>query len=153
MSEIEMWLFDHPVNRRRAASQRLPVTGFWLWGGGPVLAEPPSIDAWCAGDDVLLAAWPKEAHWPDREVPRSVRGSVPGAGLVVLAQSPDETAWCDLESDWLEPAEASLRAGHVTGIALCAGRRRYHLSTAASRRFWRRPRPWREYFASHSEDS
>ncbi len=150
MSEIEMWLFDHPVNRRRAATQRLPVTGLWLWGGGPLLTQPLPQGAWVAGEDVLLSAWPRLAAWPAPPARLAADHSPPAAGLVVLAQSPDEAVWTQWESTWLAPAEASLRAGRITSIALSAGACRYHLGARACRRFWRRPRPWRDYFAASS---
>jgi hypothetical protein len=35
-TEIEMWLHDHPVNAARSRRGEWPVTGLWLWGGGPV---------------------------------------------------------------------------------------------------------------------
>jgi hypothetical protein len=147
MSEIEMWLFDHPVNRRRAASGRPPVTGLWLWGGGPLLREPPPLDAWVAGDDMLLSAWPKQAAWPASPPRLAKPQAAPRSGLVVLAQSPAAAVWPAWEAAWLAPAEASLRAGRIASIAVSAGERRYDLSARASRRFWRRNRPWREYFA------
>jgi hypothetical protein len=34
-AEIEMWLHEHPVNDARRRRGEAPVTGLWLWGGGP----------------------------------------------------------------------------------------------------------------------
>jgi hypothetical protein len=34
-AEIEMWLHEHPVNDARKRRGEAPVTGLWLWGGGP----------------------------------------------------------------------------------------------------------------------
>jgi len=34
-AEIEMWLHEHPVNAARTRRGEAPVTGLWLWGGGP----------------------------------------------------------------------------------------------------------------------
>jgi hypothetical protein len=34
-AEIEMWLHEHPVNDARRRRGEGPVTGLWLWGGGP----------------------------------------------------------------------------------------------------------------------
>jgi hypothetical protein len=34
-AEIEMWLHDHAVNDSRGRRGEWPVTGLWLWGGGP----------------------------------------------------------------------------------------------------------------------
>ena len=37
MSEMEMWLFEHEVNRVRASRMAPSISGLWLWGGGPTL--------------------------------------------------------------------------------------------------------------------
>jgi hypothetical protein len=35
-AEIEMWLYDHPINDTRRRRGEQPVTALWLWGGGPI---------------------------------------------------------------------------------------------------------------------
>ena len=37
-TEIEMWLYAHPLNRERARRGERPVSTLWVWGGG----EPPA---------------------------------------------------------------------------------------------------------------
>ena len=49
MSEIEMWLFEHAVNRRRSAAAAPTVSGLWLWGGGPVAGSLPPLAGWMHG--------------------------------------------------------------------------------------------------------
>ena len=57
MSEIEMWLFEHAVNRTRIANAAPPISGLWLWGGGPALASLPPVEGWTAGTDVFFNAF------------------------------------------------------------------------------------------------
>jgi hypothetical protein len=38
-AEIEMWLYDHPINDTRRGRGEQPVTALWLWGGGPIAAS------------------------------------------------------------------------------------------------------------------
>jgi hypothetical protein len=57
MSEMEMWLFDHPVNQHRVARGAPAITGLWLWGGGARLAALPRIQGWTAGNDPFFAAF------------------------------------------------------------------------------------------------
>src|ERR1700730_451893 len=57
MSEIEMWVFEHSVNRSRTAKAEATVTALWLWGGGSALASLPSVDGWTAGDDPFFNAF------------------------------------------------------------------------------------------------
>jgi hypothetical protein len=51
-AEIEMWLHDHRVNDSRARRGELPVTGLWLWGGGPV--EAPAAESQRGAADIAL---------------------------------------------------------------------------------------------------
>lgn len=44
-AEIEMWLYEHPLNRARSARGELPVTALWLWGGGPAFDAAAPIPA------------------------------------------------------------------------------------------------------------
>ncbi len=139
MSEIEMWLFEHAVNRVRMARSAVPVSGLWLWGGGAVLAELPAVQGWTAGEDVLFGAFPARTQWP--------RGA--GGGVVVLHQRPGAEEWLDPESRWLRPALAELRAGRIAQVQVSAGDRCHRLSARGSWRFWRRIRPWWESFGDN----
>ncbi len=57
MSEMEMWLFDHEVNRARAALNLPAISGLWLWGGGAPVAALPNLVGWTAGDDLFFSAF------------------------------------------------------------------------------------------------
>jgi hypothetical protein len=128
MSEIEMWLFEHAVNRSRTANAEAAVNGLWLWGGGSALASLPPVDGWTAGDDPFFNAFAARPEWS------------PGAasGVVVTA---------DIESRWLERSLADLRSGRVARLDLSAGNRCFSVGTRWNWRRWRRHRPWWEYFA------
>ena len=41
-AEIEMWLHGHALNDARSRRGEWPVTGLWLWGGGPMRGEGPT---------------------------------------------------------------------------------------------------------------
>jgi hypothetical protein len=134
MSECDMWLFEHEVNRRRATRAAPPLTGLWLWGGGPVLAALPSIHGWTAGRDPLFAAF-----GDTREYPRT-----PGTGVVVSVDAPGTTNWPEFESRWLAPAMAHLQSGGIETLELSVGEHRVRVRKGWRWRFWQRPRPWWE---------
>jgi hypothetical protein len=137
MSEMEMWLFEHPVNRTRLAEATRVVNGLWLWGGGPALASLPPVNGWTAGDDVFFKAF-------------TARPDLPGgaaSGVVVSAAEPGTHEWRDVESRWLEGSLADLRSGRIARLDLSAGKRRFSVSSGWRWRFWRRHRPWWESFA------
>jgi hypothetical protein len=136
MSEIEMWLFEHAVNRARIAEAAPAVNGLWLWGCGPVLESLPRVSGWAAGYDPLFSAIAAP--------PAGSAGADPG--IVVSAAEPGAAEWGEVEARWLAPSLAALRAGRIARIELSAGPQRFGVSARGSRRFWRRRRPWWEFF-------
>jgi hypothetical protein len=136
MSEMEMWLFDHPVNRARSSQERRPVTGLWLWGGGSTGEAVPPVRGWCAGQDPFFAAFGNEREYP--------RGA--GSGVVVCGEQPGSDEWLALERRWLVPAVAALPSGGLQRLDLSAADRRFSVGKGPNLRFWRRPRPWWESY-------
>ncbi len=136
MSEIEMWLFEHAVNRTRVAAGATAISGLWLWGVGPALQSLPQVTGWTAGDDLLFNAFAA------RRGPQ--RGS---SGVVASAAEPGTDEWQEVESRWLDGSLADLRAGRIGRLDLSAGKRCFSLSRVGAHRFWRRSRPWWEFFA------
>lgn len=135
-SEIEMWLFEHAVNRRRTERGLLPLTGLWFWGGGPVGANALALPIWAAGQDIFFAAFGAASEWAGES----------GSGVVVLSDCPGSATWPEVERRWLQPAVAELRAGRLGQIHVSAGGRRFTITRGPSLRFWQRTRPWWDYF-------
>lgn len=122
MSEMEMWLFEHPAMGKPARGAR-PVNGLWLWGGG-VTRGATTLPAGlrCSGDDALFSYF---------------GGDVSSGGIVIA----------DAAARDLEPAVGRLKSGQLERILISAGDLCYAVSRRGLRRFWRRGRrPWNEYF-------
>jgi len=130
MSEMEMWLFEHPALQK--SSRGAPaVNGVWLWGGGALRTSAAPAGLQSAGDDALFSYF---------------RGDVSRGG-VVIAPAPGSPEWPAAEAQWLEPAVRQLKSGQLTRIVLSAGARCFTLSRSNLRRFWRRARPLHESLA------
>lgn len=137
MSEIEMWLFEHAVNQARIAAGAPTVSGLWLWGCGPALGSLPPMAGWAAGQDPFVGAF---------AAPSNVsRGA--DSGVIVSAAEPGTAEWGQLESGWLDRSLEELRRGRIARIALSAGHRQFSVGARSRLRFWRRSRPWWEFFA------
>ncbi len=128
MSEIEMWLFEHAVNRSRTSNAAAAVNGLWLWGGGPALTSLPAVDGWTAGDDPFFGAFPA----------RPESSADAASGVVVTG---------DMESSRLERSLADLRSGRIERLDLSAGSRCFSVGARWNLRRWRRHRPWWEHFS------
>jgi hypothetical protein len=142
-SEIEMWLFDHPVNAARRAREVPLISSLWLWGGGALGAVLPAVEGWTAGSDPLFGAFPQETRYP----PASGRGPA-RPGVVVIAHNPGTPLWERAEESFVAPAVADLKARRLAAIELSAGERTFRLGARGLRRFWRSPRPWWEMLAA-----
>lgn len=57
ISEIEMALHDHEINRQRELAGRPPVNSLWLWGGGVAPPQKTSPLPPLFGDDPLLKGY------------------------------------------------------------------------------------------------
>jgi hypothetical protein len=135
-SEIEMWLFEHAVNEKRKARSVPVISALWLWGGGSTDVLLPTVHGWTAGDDPLFMAFGARSEYP----------GAAESGVVVIADSPGTPGWRLAEQRWLEPVNADLRSGRLKRLDLSAGNRSFSVSAHGTRRFWRRARPWWEYF-------
>ena len=134
MSEIEMWLFEHAVNRIRTARSVPAVSGLWLWGGGTPATSLPAIGAWSMGDDPLFKAL------------AAGRDAAASSGVAVVAADPGTAEWRVLESQCLQRSSADLHSGRIDRLALSAGHRCFSVRGRWNWRPWRRRRPWWESF-------
>jgi hypothetical protein len=132
MSEIEMWLFDHPVNRGRRQQAEPSLSALWLWGGGVPLASLPAAQGGAAGGDVLFDAYPPIAGR--------------AADIMMVHAMPNAPEWIGMEARWLTPTLSELNRGRLERLELSAGERRFVIGARWRRRFWRRAKPWWEYF-------
>ncbi|WP_200347627.1 hypothetical protein [Halochromatium glycolicum] len=154
LSEVQMALFQSPVNAERERRGQPAINALWLWGGGtwrPL--EAPGFQRLVAGSALAQgladaagitashAALSEEAAAAD---PRLAGSLVVFEGLRQALQDADPLRWIEalreLEAG-LDPALAALGRGRVGGIELdLTDGRRWRLERRDLRRFWRRRR-------------
>lgn len=163
LSELQMLLHEHPVNRTREQRGEPVINSLWLWGGGVLPATiSPTVDAVFAGD-VLARGLARHAGTACHPVPEFM-GDLLSAGtgrrrLLVL----DELAWpahygdvdgwlvqlAQLESVWFMPLLVALNSGRIGSLVIdaCNG---HCFSTDGKRQrgFWKRIRPFEAQFTA-----
>jgi hypothetical protein len=167
-NEIQMLLYDHPVNVERERRGEPVVNSVWFWGGGvraSVRGRP--CDALWADDalpvalgsvaDIAVSARPQNAaEWRRAAVAAADGGS---SHLIVLDQlasaaaHQDSTTWQSeisaLEANWFLPLSENLREGRVGSVTViapgAAGCWRFEVRRGDFLKFWRHARSWAEY--------
>jgi hypothetical protein len=158
LSEAQILLHDHPLNKARQAAGKPAVNSLWPWGGGRL--PPPGTgrhDALWSGDPVAagVARLLGIAH---AELPAGFVATSAHHALAIHdamespARGADAIAWRDaleaFESDWLAPALAALRSGRLDGLCLLApgelGSAELQVGRHDLWKFWRKPRALNE---------
>lgn len=146
MAEIEMWLHEHPVNRRRGERGLAPVNNLWLWGGGAVPAADAGDHPATASDIVIASgdAWVAAlARLSGATLHAAVTDVAPllshpaRLGIAVLPRMAPQ-----FESQLLQPAVAALRRGALRELWLVGNDRAVGLRDSDRLRLWRPARGW-----------
>lgn len=153
LTEIQMWLHDHPVNMRREERGLETVNAMWIWGGGhlPDLGAAVALPALYGDDPFLDGLWRLKGGAGVR-LPASLAAvdQTRTEGVIVALQSMSESSPSPaqgmrmLEQNWFAPAVAALRRGQLSRIQLHANDRLVALDRPGSWRMWRRARSWVE---------
>jgi hypothetical protein len=128
-SEMQMLLFEHPINHTRESSGRSPVNYVWMWGGGTLRAGDPAAPAAAVFTQAALLL----------DLARAVGASVakaPGSFAAFRAASPAASAlvWLDdlkapdmkeqltaFDSEWAAPMERALDKRELDVTLIIAG--------------------------------
>ena len=154
-AEIEMWLHDHAVNGARGRRGEPPVTGLWLWGGGPagnVVAgeRARSSDIAFGRDAYLQGLWAArgEKVFPLPPQLADVFGyPQPQRALLVieigliLHSNPTWTffdAVAQIDRAFIEPAIEALNRGQCERLVILANDHQVTLRARDRLKFWRR---------------
>jgi hypothetical protein len=146
-SEVELWLYEHPVNQLRARRRQLAVNSLWFWGGEPGggkagaerATEPPArilaADAFLAGLATALAV---QSAAPPATLDEIEDGTLDTTLVQVSARAGLDS----IDRDWLQPALQAVREGRIARLRLQILDDAVTLTRFESLRFWRRHRPW-----------
>jgi hypothetical protein len=157
-AEIEMWLHDHAVNDARGRRGEPPVTGLWLWGGGPVAAgnrasRAPSSDIAFGRDAYLQGLWAArgEKVFPLPQqladvfgYPQSRRAVLVKEIGLMLHSNPTWTffdAVAHIDRAFIEPAIEALNRGQCERLVILANDHEVTLRARDRLKFWRRTPP------------
>ena len=159
-AEIEMWLHGHALNDARSRRGEWPVTGLWLWGGGPMdertanrRASTPVSDIAFGRDAYLQGLWALhgEKVFPLPQQLADVFG-YPQARRAVLvieigSMLHSNPTWsffdavAQIDRSFIAPAVDALHRGQYERLVILANDHQLTLRARDRLKFWRRTSP------------
>jgi len=154
LNEIQMLLFEHPVNQAREARGEWPINSVWPWGGGHAPDRLLRPFERVSTDSPLAAAFAKVAGIGHSALPGDAAQCLAGGkgetlivwdGLRHALQLGDLGEWRDslqrLEQTCASPLLKALRDGRIEKITLdvlqAHASQRFVLTRGMAWRFWR----------------
>jgi hypothetical protein len=160
-NEIQMLLFDHPVNAARESRGAPAVNAVWLWGAGGLPAATVKPFNLILSDLPLARGLAMNSRAVIRPLAPAFAAfsSTEDSVLIVLHQLTKilrtgdadslSPALTRIEEDWIVPALAALRNGQIDTLRLCLPSQTVTLDCRIRRsdllKFWRRPRALAAY--------
>lgn len=160
LTEMQMLLHGHAVNRARMEQDRAMINSVWCWGEGclPASVGTGWNDVWSAEPlSTGLARLAGVAHHaPVADAGQWLQQCTGSRPLVVLDallqhwMEGDVVGWVAavqaLERQWFVPLKQALAAGKLSSLTLvpCNGAG-YTVTGSGLRRFWRRKQPLHRY--------
>lgn len=158
VTEVQMLLYAHPVNRKREERGEALINSLWLWGGGRTASLKTDMEA-IGGDCDLAGAFAHVAGVPQVLSLREMLEGEYANGLWV-SDAPREalqrgdlyqwrTALQKIELELMSPVLQGLQAGRLQSLALEAlqenGSRCYAFTGGDRWKLWRAARPLARY--------
>lgn len=145
LNEVQMLLFEHPLNQAREARGELCVSGVWVYGGGVLPAPSAVAMPTLFADDAAARGLAALNGSPCHEVPQAL-GAVLQDDAPLVWLVPGESA--DAVINALPLLRQALRGGSlhqlVLNIALGDRVLQCRLGKWDTYKLWRKSRPWTE---------
>jgi hypothetical protein len=162
MNEIQMLLFEHPVNVARESRRELPINSVWFWGGGFM---PQSIrsDYTQVMSDEKFARGLAQAARVDGQTLSANNMQLPSHGsnkkLIIIKKLynsmlyGDLAKWRDaheqLDTEYFAPMLAALKSGAINSLTIIDPNnykpREFVITKNSLRKFWCRAKPLGSY--------
>ncbi|MEK7992065.1 MAG: hypothetical protein VSS52_013725, partial [Thiotrichaceae bacterium] len=144
LNEIQMLLYQNPINEAREAQGKLPINSVWFWGMGqlPVLPKNNWSQVW--GQNVLAAGLAKASQVTQSVLPAQFEHILQQTGeqLIVFDKPQNVQFLEDLDKLWLQPALDALRQGKIDELILYTENGLFSLNSRQLAQWWKWKRDW-----------
>jgi hypothetical protein len=160
LNEIQMLLYEHPLNQAREERGDLAINGIWFWGGGviPKLATSPYTHVW--SNDVFPRSLARAFGTNHTKLPVNLdlwrQQNKSGRHLVFLdslygkSKYGDAYGWREslkeLEKEWFEPILNMLKKNVINQITITTINKGVAINFSITKnnlyKFWRMGKPF-----------
>jgi hypothetical protein len=156
VNEMQMFLYQHEVNRERAERGALPINSLWFWGGGEPPGPPAEKTGWYC-DDALLNRFAESRGLSPAALDR-VADTPPSAGAVVVdlrllemlktgAETGLEAVLLDIDRQLLQPLLEAAGSSRMPLVLHAGYEFDFYLAPSSRWKFWRPPRSLADWVA------
>lgn len=162
LNEIQMLLFDHPVNQARESKGEAPVNSVWPWGGGTLPHDVRQPFERVHADDPLAKGLALAGAIPAGDLPRTAEqwlGQATGTRQLLVLDSlrrfacyGDQHGWRaqlqELEQAWFVPLKQAVWRGDIEltlHSPTPSGTQSFYVSRAGLWKLWRPVQPLISY--------
>lgn len=164
INEIQMFLYEHPLNRNREAQGELPINSIWIWGGGSKPSDVRTSYTHIWSDHILACALAEMGKVMCRDLPENASELLnysenSGEQLIILDSLQKYACYRDayhwrnelmkMEQNWFDPLLLALKKRQIHRLKLTianeSSTRNFVLTSANLWKFWATVRPLGNY--------
>lgn len=140
LNEIQMLLYQNPVNEQREIDRKLAVNSVWFWGMGqlPELTKQDWSQVW--SNDILTKGLAELSGVEYSALPSQVEMILQQTGKQLIVF--DKIDWQNFDTVWLPLLFNALRKQQVTEIILYTNKGIFNLNVRLLKKWWKWKKNW-----------
>ena len=139
ISEVEMAIHEHEVNRMRAGRDLPPINSLWIWGGGKAPERTKRPQPPLFSDDPLLTGYWESATAQAEPWPGNITNCIAATSAGFVAEVPEAADDPALLETCLRQLRSAVKSGRLSGLVLLfRDGLRAEIKRSQALRFWRR---------------
>jgi hypothetical protein len=158
MNEVQMLLFENPVNIGRESRRELPINSVWFWGGGVMPQTIRSDYTQVISDEIFARGLAQAARMDVQSLsPNNMKLPSHGSSrkLILINKLHNTMLYGDLakwreahqqlDAEYFTPLLAALKSGAINSLTIIDPNpykpREFVITKNSLRKFWRRSKP------------
>jgi hypothetical protein len=150
LNEIQMLLYQSPVNIERERRGELSINSVWFWGLGtlPVAPAPRWVEVW--SEDITTQGLAKLTHTPYTAPSKHLLNTLKNGDYLLTLTTGMKTDWTqwsmDLETIWFKSLYQALQTRQLAKVWIYPGEQRvFEVTRNSLKHWWKWRKSWRDF--------